>query len=125
MRRTLIGLTVLFAVAYIPFVTAAVTMAQGNAYEAFLTNNRTGSTHGWRVKTWPTKQACEDALGNINDYLAGVAKEQSPAVEYNDKVDPTLGQSVDSAVIYILQNTGRLPDLSIGCRLVETPGRPA
>lgn len=94
-------------------------------YEVFVTNNKTHNSYPWQLKTFPSQEACVAALGNIPAYLAGISVGTVPPVEYNDKVDKQLGVSVDALTFTILQNTGQLPDLSIGCRAAERKGRPA
>lgn len=95
------------------------------SFEVIVTNNKTGNAYPWTVKTFNGEAACKAALGNVQEFLSGVAKGQEPVVEYNAQVDQELAHSVDVLVLYMYQNTGQLPDLSIGCRPAEAKGRPA
>lgn len=129
MLRTLVGLTLLFTVAFIPVVTAAVTSGtpDAGAYAVRVQNNATGKQMEWQAKKFPDQASCLKALGNLPEQLAVLQRAKvDPSVTMPDTqgTDPELENDVGTLIIMIIQNTGTLPDLSVLCHPVEQSGDP-
>lgn len=127
MRQALTFLILAPLVMWASLVTAAVTTgdtrAQYGPHYVYIKNEKTGSEYVWRLRQWPTKHECEEALGNSREFLAKLADEtvKPDDVPELDMPDVQLGQGLSQLILSIFQNTGLIPTLSIRCDLPKPP----
>jgi hypothetical protein len=132
-------LAFLFLAPYVMFtalasgpVTAAVTtpllplqsVPAGGEQQIVVQDARTGIGYKWLKRLYPTVDACEQAFGNANEALKGVADAATPAVEFVG-LDRELAHDLGQLVMVLYRQTGERPALSVVCLPYEPKGDPA
>lgn len=104
----------------VPLRQAEVMSAQ--EWHVVLKNEETGLTHPWTRRTWNDKDKCDEAAGNLN-LLIDAILDPDPERKVPDPspgMDMELVQTVSKVMEYLIQNTGRLPKLSLSCQKKPT-----
>lgn len=124
--KTVIALVIAFLTAVtLALVTVTVTRADEGYFQVVMYNHATGGKYPWARKTFANPGECRQALGNLNEVLAAVAKletDKSPIPDVRKGTDEDLVEGVQEVLNFLIQATGKAPDVHLEC---EPAGQPA